>query len=148
MEGGVRRHPRGETNRSPLCRSAGGRQAAEHAGQRTRGRPLGRRLVRHSAAQRLSSLWVNAGILSDDSNPAACVKVRACCDPGPNPGTGLACQVLSAHGSVAVLGLLSKRYLARGDYGPYPKIACHDGRSLGCGLARPIGEVPLGLIRK
>src|SRR5262249_43028441 len=31
-------------------RSAGGRQAAEHAGQRTRRRPLERRIVRHSSS--------------------------------------------------------------------------------------------------
>src|SRR5260370_15868922 len=63
------------------CRSAGGRQAAEHAGQRTRRRPLGRRLVRHSpslsnaerleyepatqtAAERLSSTLHNALLIS------------------------------------------------------------------------------------
>jgi len=35
-------------NRNHHRRRTGGRQAAEHAGQRTRGRPVGRRLARHS----------------------------------------------------------------------------------------------------
>src|SRR5260370_9223606 len=41
-------------------RRAGCRQAAEQDGQRTRGRPAGRPLARHSAAQRLSSIPNNA----------------------------------------------------------------------------------------
>ena len=51
MEGGLENQQAGHLHR----RRTGGRQAAEHAGQRTRGRPAGRPLARHSAAQRLSS---------------------------------------------------------------------------------------------
>src|SRR5208283_3091714 len=50
------RQARGGWKRSSHRRRAGGRQAAEHDGQRTRGRPAGRPLVRHPAAARLSSL--------------------------------------------------------------------------------------------
>src|ERR1017187_5783088 len=50
------RQARGGWKRSSHRRRAGGRQAAEHDGQRTRGRPAGRPLVRHPAAPRLSSL--------------------------------------------------------------------------------------------
>src|ERR1039458_1462352 len=49
------RQARGGWKRSSHRRRAGGRHAAEPDGQRTRGRPAGRPLVRHPAAPRLSS---------------------------------------------------------------------------------------------
>jgi hypothetical protein len=48
MGGAIGKGNSGELDHSRNPRSAGGRQAAEHAGQRTMGRPSGRRLVRHS----------------------------------------------------------------------------------------------------